>query len=107
MRPPPERCISNKAKLYNFLKVVKLTADTDADVDTGEFLLANDQKWLLEFELECLWLNLLEGLAIDLDEALAGLAGGDGVGSLLASVDLNGLWWLSSWHFGKTDNSEK
>ena len=86
---------------------MKLTADTDADVDTGEFLLANDQKWLLEFELECLWLNLLEGLAIDLDEALAGLAGGDGVGSLLASVDLNGLWWLSSWHFGKTDNSEK
>merc|ERR1712168_31471 len=70
------------------------TANADADVNAGEFLLANDQKWLLEFESECLWLDLLQWFAIHLDESLAGLARGNGVGRLLAAIDLDGLWRL-------------
>ena len=47
-------------RLLHFTKKFLLTAYADSDIDTGESLLANDEKWLLEFELEGLWLNLFQ-----------------------------------------------
>merc|ERR1712008_293839 len=52
-----------------------------------------------DLELEGLGLDLLQWLAIDLDESLAGLARGNGVGRLLAAIDLDSLWcWGGGWH---------
>merc|ERR1711920_192260 len=63
------------------------------DINTGESFLANDKKWLLEFELKGLWLNLFQWFTIDLDKTFAGLAGGDSRSSLLTAIDLNSLSW--------------
>lgn len=61
---------------------------------------ADDEGWLLEFELESFGLDEVEGLAVDLDEALASLAVSNGDGGLLSAVDLDTLG-ISSWsrHF--------
>ena len=87
-------------RLLHFTKKFLLTAYADSDIDTGESLLANDEKWLLEFELEGLWLNLFQWFTIDLDKTLASLAGGDSRSGLLTAIDLDGLSWC--WHFYPT-----
>ena len=83
-----------------YIKTILLTAYADSDIDTGESLLANDEKWLLEFELKGLWLNLFQWFTIDLDKTLAGLTGGDSRSGLLTAIDLDGLSWC--WHFYPT-----
>ena len=62
--------------------------------------LADDESWLLEFELERSGLDEVEGFAVDLDESLASLAVSNGDGGLLSAVDLDALG-ISSWsrHF--------
>ncbi len=44
--------------------------DADSDVDLGEPVLAEEEERLLELELQGLGLNLVEGLAVDTDDAL-------------------------------------
>lgn len=68
---------------------VTTTGDADADVDTGELVSADDQEGLVDLEAQDLRLDQREGLAVDLDEALALLAVGDSGGRLLLAEALH------------------
>ena len=65
--------------------------NSDAHVDVLEALLAEDQDGLVRLLAEARGLEELDGLAIDLDEAGAGLGVGDGDRVLLAAENLDGL----------------
>lgn len=70
---------------------VPTTADTDTDVDTGEFVKSDNEERLVDLKSEDLRLNEGKGRSVDLDETTAGLAVGDGSGRLLFSEALNAL----------------
>ena len=57
--------------------------DADPHVDVGEPVGAQQQQRLLQLVLECLGLDLVQGAAVHLDEALTALAVSDGGGSFL------------------------
>ena len=59
------------------------TTDTDSDVDVGELLSAEDHQGLVDLGSESLRLDEVQRIAVDLDEALAFLAVGDGDSSFL------------------------
>lgn len=62
------------------LRCVPSSGDADADVDVGEVLKPDDQERLIHLEAQDLWLDEVQRLAVDLQEALAGLAMGHGGG---------------------------
>jgi hypothetical protein len=52
---------------------VTTARDADTDVDVGELVETSDQDWLVDLESQDLWLDEVEGLAVDLDESFTGL----------------------------------
>lgn len=70
---------------------VTATLDGDADVDLGKGLLAQNQDGLENLQAKSLGLSEFDGLAIELDQAVSGLALSDSGGSLLASKGLDRL----------------
>lgn len=56
-----------------------------------ELVETEDKDWLVDLEAEDLWLNERERASVDLDEALAGLAVGDGGRGLLLAEALHAL----------------
>jgi hypothetical protein len=59
------------------LRGVTSSGDANADVDVRELLEADDQEGLVDLEPQDLGLDEVQRLAVDLDEALTGLAVGD------------------------------
>lgn len=59
------------------------TADADTDVDAGELLLAEQEHGLLQFVLENLGLDVLDGATVHPQESIAARAISDGCGGLL------------------------
>lgn len=59
------------------------TADADTDVHTSELLLAEQQDGLLQFVLEDLGLDVLDGATVHPQESIAARAISDGCGGLL------------------------
>lgn len=47
------------------------TRYSDANVDGGELVESNDEKWLVHLESQDLWLNQAEWLSVNLDETLS------------------------------------
>ena len=64
---------------------------TNANVDGSKAVLAEKENRLVDLEAQDFWLDEVDGRAVDLDEALALFAKGDGGGVLLAAKALNGL----------------
>lgn len=54
------------------------TTDTDADINVGETLLAEDKDGLEDLQAEDLGLDELKGDTVDTDHTLSGLAVSDG-----------------------------
>ena len=50
---------------------VSTTGNANSDVDICELLEANDEKGLVDLESQDLWLNEVEGLAVNLDESFS------------------------------------
>jgi hypothetical protein len=71
------------------LRCVSTTLHSDADVQVGEALLAQQQDGLHSLDAQGLRLDQGQRGAIDLDQALASLAQSDGDGVLLAAEHLN------------------
>lgn len=69
------------------------TLHADADIDLREARLAEKVDGLHALGAEELRLEKAQGLAIDLDEALAALADGNGDRGLLLTEDLNRVLW--------------
>jgi len=70
---------------------VTTTGDADSDVNTGELVEAEDEDRLVDLESKDLGLDERDGLAVDLDKALALLAVGDSGGGLLLAEALDAL----------------
>jgi len=68
---------------------VASTADTDAEVDVGKALLAEEEDGLKDLEAEELGLDELDGAAVETDHALALLADGNSDRSALAAKALD------------------
>jgi len=73
------------------LRGVATTSHPDADVDLGELVKTNDEDGLVDLEAEDLRLKEVKRTAVDLDEAGASLAVGDGGGRLLLAEALDAL----------------
>ena len=56
------------------LRGLTTTLNTDADIDVGETLLAEDEDGLEDLEAEGLWLDQLEGNTVNTDHTLSGFA---------------------------------
>lgn len=52
---------------------VSTASNTDADVDTGELVEADNQEGLVDLESQDLGLDEVEGLSVDLDQSLTSL----------------------------------
>lgn len=55
------------------LRCVSTTSDSDTDVDAGELVQANDEERLVHLESQDLWLDQVEGLAVNLHKTFASL----------------------------------
>ena len=66
---------------------VTTTLHSDADVDAGEGLLADDEDGLVDLVAEDFGFDELDGGAVDADEASALTSVGDGGGSLVTEDD--------------------
>ena len=64
------------------LRGVTSTLDSDADVNLGEGLLAEDEEGLEDLQAKRLGLGELDGGAVKLNQTISGLAEGDSGGSL-------------------------
>ena len=67
------------------------TTDADADVNAGELVQTEEEDGLVDLEAQNLGLDKAQGLAVDLDEALALLAVCDSSGGLLLAEALHAL----------------
>jgi len=70
---------------------VTTTTDADADVNAGELVQTEEEDGLVDLEAQNLGLDKAQGLAVDLDEALALLAVCDSSGGLLLAEALDRL----------------
>lgn len=73
------------------LRNVSSTLDAHSDVQHAEGILASYENGLVDFVLEDLWSDELDGGAVDADEATALTSVSDGGSSLLFAESLNGL----------------
>ncbi|CAL5385889.1 unnamed protein product [Camellia sinensis] len=71
---------------------VATALNADAHVDAGEALAAEEEDGLVGLVAEDLRLHQLDGAAVDLDQATATLAVGDGHGRLLSAEALDRLY---------------
>lgn len=55
------------------MHLLATTGNANADIDVGELVKTEDQERLVDLETEDLRLDQAEGLAVDLDQASAGL----------------------------------
>lgn len=69
------------------LRSVTTTLDTDADINVGEALLAQDEDRLKDLQAEDLGLDQLQGNTINTNQTLASLAMSDGSGGFLERTD--------------------
>lgn len=65
------------------LRSVTTTLHTDANVNVGEALLAQDQDGLKDLQTKDLWLDQLQGDTINTNQTLASLAMSDSSGGFL------------------------